>query len=67
MLPGHRSRRNIKWDRENLVAFGCKLRTFEAEAFEEYCESVGKTPYTVIKGYILECIGASDRKKEYGP
>ncbi len=41
-----------KWDRENMVVLGCKVKKAEADAFRAYCESVGKTTNTVLKEFV---------------
>lgn len=44
-----------KWDKENMYAFSCRVRNYEAEIFKEYCTANGTTPYAVLKKYILCC------------
>lgn len=56
MVPCYKRRANLRWDRRNLVIFGCKLKRLEAQAFQAYCEEMGKTPYAVVRELILGCI-----------
>lgn len=50
-----RKERTQKWDKENMYAFSCRVRSNEAEVFKEYCTANGTTPYAVLKKYILRC------------
>lgn len=56
MVSCCKKRANLKWDRHNLVTFGCKLKKFEAQAFRAYCSELDKTPYTVVRELIMGCI-----------
>lgn len=46
-----------KWDKENMTTLGCKVKKAEAEAFKEYAAGQGKTANTVLKEYVIQCIG----------
>ncbi len=56
MIPYYKRRANLKWDRRNLVTVGCKVKRLEAQAFQAYCKELGKTPYTVLREFIMMCI-----------
>ena len=56
MITYCKRRANLKWDRRNLATVSCKLRRIEAQAFQAYCEEMGKTPYAVVRELILGCI-----------
>lgn len=47
---------NLKWDKENMRAFSCRVRSYEALVFKEYCAANGTTPYKVLKNCVLRCI-----------
>ena len=55
-----RKRANAKWDSENMATLGCKVRKEQAEAFKQYCRDNGKTSNTVLKEYVLSCIGEEE-------
>jgi hypothetical protein len=48
---------NAKWDKENMLTIGCRLKRIEAEAFKQYAATQGKTGNTLLKEYVLSCIG----------
>ena len=52
-----RKRANAKWDKENMTTLGCKIKRDQASAFKSYCETQGSTSNTVLKDFVLECIG----------
>jgi hypothetical protein len=47
---------NDKWDKENMITLGCKVKREEAAAFKAYAAEQGKTSNTVLKEYVLKCI-----------
>ena len=47
-----RKRANAKWDKENMTTLGCK--------FKAYCENQGSTSNTVLKDFVLGCIGEQE-------
>lgn len=58
MAPSESQKRaSLKWDKENMIVLSCKLRRGQAERFKQYCEGKGKTSNTMLKDYILSCIG----------
>ncbi len=48
---------NAKWDSATMSTLGCRVKKAQAAAFKAYCEAQGKTSNTVLKDYVLECIG----------
>ena len=51
---------NAKWDKENMTTLGCKIKRAQATAFKAYCEDQGSTSNTVLKDFVLGCIGEQD-------
>ncbi len=51
---------NAKWDSENMATIACKLKRKQAEDFKTYCQEQGKTANTVLREYVLTCIGEDD-------
>lgn len=45
-----------KWDKENMITLGCKVKRTEAEEFKKYASNKGKTANTILKEYVIECI-----------
>ncbi len=62
-----RKRANAKWDKANMTVLGCKVKKTEAEAFKAYCEVQGKTSNTVLKDYVLSCIGDGQTERDTSP
>ena len=60
-LSESRKKANAKWDKENMITLGCRVKREEAAAFKEYAKEQGKTANTVLKEYVYECI---DKEKE---
>ncbi len=56
MITESHKKANLKWDRENMKTFSCRLRTDDADLFKEYCKSHNTTPGAVIKKYVTELI-----------
>ena len=53
MAPSESQKRaSLKWDKENMIVLGCKVKR--------------KTSNTVLKEYVLDCIGESDDQEEGG-
>ncbi len=48
---------NAKWDSENMATLACKMKKEQAEKFKKYCKIQGKTSNTVLREYVLSCIG----------
>lgn len=55
--------RTPKWDKENMRAFSCRVRSYEALVFKEYCTAKGTTPYRVLKNCVLRCIDEYNQKE----
>lgn len=55
--------RPLKWDKENMKAFSCRVRSYEALVFKEYCAAKDTTPYKVLKNCILQCIEEYNKKE----
>jgi len=65
MAPSESQKRaSLKWDKENMTTLGCKIRREHAVAFKAYCKKHGKTSNTVLKDYVLECIGEQEPPSE---
>ena len=65
MAPSESQKRaSLKWDKENMVVLSCKMKRLQAEAFKAHCESQGKTSNTVLKDYVLGCIGEGESPQE---
>lgn len=63
MAPSEAQKRaSNKYNLEHMTTLGCKVRKEQAAAFKEYCADQGKTSNTVLKDYVLECIGEQDRE-----
>ncbi len=58
-----RKTRNLKWDKENMKAFSCRVRNYEALVFKEYCAANDTTPYKVLKNCVLCCIDEYNQKE----
>lgn len=58
MAPRESQKRaSLKWDKENMSVVGCKIKKTQATAFKTYCENQGSTSNTVLKDFVLGCIG----------
>ena len=58
MAPSEAQKRAAaKWDKKNVTTLGCKVKREQAEAFKGYAESKGKTSNTLLRDYVLDCIG----------
>lgn len=53
-----------KWDKENMSSLSCRVRSYEALLFKEYCEDNGTTPYKVLKDCVLNCIEEYTQSKK---
>ena len=47
---------NDKWDKENMLTLGCRVRKDEAEIFKKYCKRQNTKPNTILKDYVNSCI-----------
>ena len=61
-----RKRANAKWDKENMTTMGCKIKRTHAAAFKAYCENQGNTSNTVLKDFVLGCIGEQETVPQAG-
>jgi len=55
---------NAKWNSKNLSTLGCSVRKEQAAAFKAHCEAQGKTSNTVLKDYVLKCIGGEQMERD---
>lgn len=53
---------NARWDSENMATLSCKVKKTQAAKFKSYCETQGKTSNTVLREYVLGCIGEESPK-----
>lgn len=53
---------NAKWDSENMATLACKVKKSQAAAFKAFCEAKGKTSNTVLKDFVLKCIGQDEQQ-----
>lgn len=61
MAPRESQKRaSLKWDKENMSVVGCKVKKAQATAFKAYCETQGSTSNTVLKDFVLGCIGEQE-------
>lgn len=44
-----------KWNEKNRSTLQCCLNKKDAEMFKKYCNSIGSTPNSTLKSYVLEC------------
>ena len=61
MAPRESQKRaSLKWDKENMTVLSCKIRKEQAVAFKAHCEGQGSTSNTVLKDFVLGCIGEQE-------
>jgi hypothetical protein len=61
MAPRESQKRaSLKWDKENMTVLSCKIRKEQAVAFKAHCEIQGSTSNTVLKDFVLGCIGEQE-------
>ena len=48
---------NAKWDKEHMTTIGCRVKKEDAAAFKKYAVERHKTANTVLKEYVMTCIG----------
>lgn len=46
---------NRKWDKENMITLGCKVKRYDAEIFKKYAKSQGKNANGLLKEYVFKC------------
>lgn len=54
-VPKSKKEANQRWDKENMITLGCRVKRTEADTFKKYSASQGKTANTVLKEYVLKC------------
>ena len=59
-LRESQKRASLKWGKENMTVLSCKIRKEQAIAFKAHCESQGSTSNTVLKDFVLGCIGEQE-------
>lgn len=65
MAPSESQKRaSLKWDKENMIVLGCKVKRTQATAFKSYCAERGLTSNTALKDYVLGCIGEGESQQE---
>lgn len=65
MAPSESQKRaSLKWDKENMIVLGCKVKRTQAAAFKSYCAERGQTSNTALKDYVLGCIGEQESPQE---
>ncbi len=58
MAPSEAQKRaSNKYNLEHMSTLGCKVKKAQAAAFKAYCETHGSTSNTVLKDFVLGCIG----------
>ena len=53
-------RASLKYDKTHMATLACKVKKHQATAFKEYAAQHGKTSNTMLKEYVLDCIGKSE-------
>ncbi len=49
-------RANQKWDKENMMTLGVRLKKKDAMAFKDFAKSQGKTANAVLKEFVFKCL-----------
>lgn len=63
MAPRESQKRaSLKWDSENMTTLGCKVKKDEAVAFKSFCSQLGKTSNTMLKEFVIKCIGGESEE-----
>mgnify|MGYP001037760575 CR=1 FL=1 len=66
MAPSESQKRaSLKWDKENMITLGCKIKRSQAEKFKSYCTGQGMTSNEVLRAFVLDCIGEGDTPGGY--
>lgn len=67
MAPSEAQKRaSNKYNLEHMSTLGCKVRKAQAVAFKAYCQNQGSTSNTVLKDFVLGCIGEQDTVPQAG-
>lgn len=54
-IPKSKREANNKWDKENMITLGCKVKRYEGEIFKEYALQQGKKANSLLKEFVLKC------------
>lgn len=57
-------RNNNAWDAKNMATLGTRLRREIAEDFKRYAQERGTTANTLLKNYVLQCLGRAEDTPE---
>lgn len=49
-------RANQKWDKQNMMTLGVRLKKADAIAFKEYAASQGRTANAILKDYVFSIL-----------
>lgn len=52
-----------KWDANNMVVLGCKIKREKADAFRTICREAGTTPNAVFISAIDDFMGKHQREE----
>lgn len=67
MAPSEAQKRaSNKYNLEHMSTLGCKVRKAQAVAFKAYCQNQGSTSNTVLKDFVLGCIGEQEAAPQAG-
>ena len=67
MAPSEAQKRaSNKYNLEHMSTLGCKERKAQAVAFKAYCQNQGSTSNTVLKDFVLGCIGEQETLSQAG-
>ena len=67
MAPSEAQKRaSNKYNLEHMSTLGCKVRKAQAVAFKAYCQNQGNTSNTVLKDFVLGCIGEQEAAPRAG-
>lgn len=67
MAPSEAQKRaSNKYNLEHMSTLGCKVRKAQAVAFKAYCQNQGNTSNTVLKDFVLGCIGEQETVPQAG-
>lgn len=51
-----------KWDAENMMTLGCRVKKEQAEKFKARAKELKTTANTLLKRFVLDTIGESDEE-----
>ena len=61
-VPDSKKRANAKWDKQNMLTIGCRLRREHAEQFKQLAAENGKTANEMLRDYIMQQISQQQPK-----